>query len=98
MCQSAVHQSATIILWNIVYLQNAVQMLAEQGTPVPPECLSPLGWEHINMTGDYVWNLRQTTTIEKLRPLCRHKLPPSEALAYSQEATGGANRPLAYTF
>lgn len=44
---------AAIILWNTVYLQKAVQMLADEGTPVPPECmphLSPLGWEHINMT------------------------------------------------
>ncbi len=49
---------AAITLWNTVYLQKAVQILAEQGTPIPPECLphlSPPGWEHINMTSDYVW-------------------------------------------
>jgi len=63
---------ATIILWNTVYLQKAVQMLADEGTPVPPEYmphLSPLGWEHINMTGDYVWSLQRVTTLEELR--CR---------------------------
>ena len=31
--------------------------------------LSPLGWEHINVTDDYVWNLKQATSFEKLRPL-----------------------------
>jgi hypothetical protein len=31
--------------------------------------LSPLGWEHINLTGDYVWNLKQATSFDKLRPL-----------------------------
>ncbi|MEB6767266.1 hypothetical protein MX600_23150, partial [Escherichia coli] len=31
--------------------------------------LSPLGWEHINLTGDYVW--RQSRRLEdgKFRPL-----------------------------
>ena len=27
---------------------------------------SPLGWEHINLTGDYVWDLRQTTTLQRV--------------------------------
>ena len=31
--------------------------------------LSPLGWEHINLTGDYVWNLKQATSFDQLRPL-----------------------------
>jgi TnpA family transposase len=56
---------AAIVLWNTVYLEQAVASLELQGTPVPVECLphlSPLGWEHINLTGDYVWDLRQTTT------------------------------------
>lgn len=87
---------AAIILWNTVYLQKAVQMLADEGTPVPPECmphLSPLGWEHINMTGDYVWSLQRVTTLEKLRPLRRHRLPSKEALPYSQKAAAGPSRP-----
>ena len=31
--------------------------------------LSPLGWEHINLTGDYIW--RQSKRVEqgKFRPL-----------------------------
>lgn len=44
---------AAIVLWNTVYLEQAVAALERQGTPVPAECLphlSPLGWEHINLT------------------------------------------------
>ncbi|ECS1907183.1 hypothetical protein APM79_25235, partial [Salmonella enterica subsp. enterica serovar Typhimurium var. 5-] len=42
------------------------------GQPVDGELLqflSPLGWEHINLTGDYVW--RQSRRLEdgKFRPL-----------------------------
>ena len=87
---------AAIILWNTVYLQKAVQMLADEGTPVPPEFMphfSPLGWEHINMTGDYVWSLQRVTTLEKLRPLRRHRLPSKGALPYSQKAAGDSSRP-----
>jgi hypothetical protein len=33
--------------------------------------LSPLGWEHVNLTGDYVWATEQdmSETIDGLRPL-----------------------------
>ncbi len=68
---------AAIVLWNTVYLEQAVTELERQGTPVPVECLphfSPLGWEHINLTGDYVWDLRQTTTFQRLRALRRGAL------------------------
>src|SRR5579883_1322513 len=39
-----------------------------------PSHLSPLGWEHINLTGDYLWDLRQTTTLQRLRTLRRGTL------------------------
>jgi TnpA family transposase len=50
---------AAIVLWNTVYLERAVAALRRRGQAVPDELLahlSPLGWEHINLTGDYVWN------------------------------------------
>jgi TnpA family transposase len=46
-----------IILWNTRYLERAVATLRET-EDVPDHLLvhlSPLGWEHINLTGDYVW-------------------------------------------
>ena len=64
--------TAAIVLWNTVYLERATLGLGETGKPVDSELLqylSPLGWEHINLTGDYVW--RQSCRLEggKFRPL-----------------------------
>jgi TnpA family transposase len=63
---------AAIILWNTVYLAEAVEILKQQGVTVNEELLqhlSPLGWEHINLTGDYLWNFKQTPASGQLRPL-----------------------------
>lgn len=51
--------TAAIVHWNTVYLDQAVQHLRAQGTAIPNDLLAhvaPLGWEHIALTGDYVWN------------------------------------------
>ncbi len=48
---------AAIIAWNTVYLSRAVETLYANGMEIPEEHLkhlSPLGWQHINLTGDYV--------------------------------------------
>ena len=63
---------AAIVLWNTVYLAKAVDHLKQQGVDIPEEHLehlSPLGWEHINLTGDYVWDLNQPISFDQLRPL-----------------------------
>ncbi len=31
--------------------------------------LSPLGWEHINLTGDYIWRQNKQVEQGKFRPL-----------------------------
>ena len=61
-----------IILWNTVYLQRAVDYLRSQGyEPTPSDLthLSPLVWEHINLTGDYHWEISPTTGPDQFRPL-----------------------------
>ena len=48
-----------IILWNTRYLDRAVTELRAQGEFIDDAKLahlSPLGWEHINLTGDYIWS------------------------------------------
>lgn len=50
--------TAAIVLWNTVYLERATNALRGHGQSVDTDLLqylSPLGWEHINLTGDYVW-------------------------------------------
>lgn len=54
---------SAIIHWNTVYLGQAVDYLRRQGRIIPPEVLkhvSPLSWEHINLTGTYVWGEKPT--------------------------------------
>ena len=49
---------AIIVYWNSVYLAEAVNHARSQNESVPDNLLShvaPLGWEHIGLTGDYVW-------------------------------------------
>lgn len=50
--------TAAIILWNTVYLAKALDELRGQGVVIDETLLphvAPLGWEHINLTGDYAW-------------------------------------------
>lgn len=50
--------TAAIVLWNTVHLERALAELRAEGEAVPDELLgylSPLGWQHINLTGDYIW-------------------------------------------
>ncbi|HFY7668359.1 TPA: Tn3 family transposase, partial [Salmonella enterica subsp. enterica serovar Typhimurium] len=50
--------TAAISLWNTVYIERAIDSLKRKGIPLNEQLishLSPLGWEHINLSGDYVW-------------------------------------------
>lgn len=63
---------AAIVLWNTVYLERAVAALREGGQAVSDETLahlSPLKWEHINLTGDYHWRKDAGLRNRRLRPL-----------------------------
>ena len=64
--------TAAIVLWNTVYLERAIQAIRDHGQPVDENLLqhvSPLGWEHINLTGDYVWRQDRRVERGKFRPL-----------------------------
>jgi hypothetical protein len=55
---------AAIVYWNSTYLADAVQHLRAQGKPVPDALLahtSPLTWEHINFSGDFLWDRAAAT-------------------------------------
>jgi TnpA family transposase len=64
--------TAAIVLWNTVYLERATHALRGHGKPSESELLqylSPLGWEHINLTGDYFWRNNAKVGSGKFRPL-----------------------------
>lgn len=63
---------AAISLWNTTYIDVAVRKLRGQGVHITDEHLrhlSPLGWEHIALTGVYRWDLSQQSLPAGLRPL-----------------------------
>ncbi len=50
--------TAAIVYWNTLYMGRAVEHLRRSGIAAPDELLthvSPLGWRHISLTGDYLW-------------------------------------------
>ena len=64
--------TAAIVLWNTVYTERAIGAQREAGKSIDDELLqylSPLGWEHINLTGDYVWWQNKATEAGQFRSL-----------------------------
>jgi TnpA family transposase len=62
--------TAAIVHWNTVYLDRVVQHVRTQGAIIPDDLLAhvaPLGWEHIALTGDYVWT--DSRAITGFRPI-----------------------------
>ena len=54
--------AAIVIYWNTAYLGEAVRPRKHAGLTVEPELLahiSPLGWGHIPLTGEYRWPKRR---------------------------------------
>ena len=49
---------AAIVYWNTIYMDRAVRHLRSTGEDAPDHLLAhvaPLGWSHISLTGDYLW-------------------------------------------
>ena len=64
--------TAAIVLWNTTYLERATNALRKSHRGVDEsllQYLSPLGWEHINLTGDYLWRNSARVAAGKFRPL-----------------------------
>lgn len=59
---------AAIIYWNSTYMADAVDYLRSDGISVPNELLahtSPVGWEHIAFSGDFLWDRAALSTERK---------------------------------
>jgi TnpA family transposase len=64
--------TAAIILFNCKYLNRASQALRAKGAILPADAIgqiSPLGWDHINLTGDYVFTDNRQLDSEGFIPL-----------------------------
>ncbi len=62
---------AAIVYWNSTYFADAIDHMRDRGRGVPDELLahtSPLMWEHIGFSGDFLWD-RAAATAGQRRPL-----------------------------
>ena len=70
--------TAAIVLWNTVYLERVVNALRGHDPGIDDtllQYLSPLGWEHINLTGDYLWKSSAKVDAGKFKSL--RPMPPA---------------------
>jgi hypothetical protein len=61
-----------ITLWNTVYLTRALEGLRRRGVAPSADLLAhvaPLGWQHVNLTGDYLWSAEPQAGPDGYRPL-----------------------------
>ena len=63
---------AAIAFWNTMYLERAVGHLRARGDVVADALLphiSPMGWSHIGLTGDYLWEQADLAASDSYRAL-----------------------------
>ncbi|WP_168077631.1 Tn3 family transposase, partial [Caulobacter sp. SSI4214] len=63
---------AAIALWNTLYMQRAVDHLRTNGQDAPDRLiahLSSMSWQHIGLTGDYLWRDAAPAAAVGERPL-----------------------------
>ncbi|CUI08134.1 Mobile element protein [Janthinobacterium sp. CG23_2] len=68
--------TAAIVLWSTVYLERAATALRDAGRLKDEslvQFLAPLGWEHIDLTGDDVWRQNRKIDEGQFRPLQTHE-------------------------
>jgi TnpA family transposase len=76
--------TAAIALWNTVYLGRALDKLRGGGEIVPDPLLAhlaPVGWQHINLTGDYLWDSDSNLGPDGFRSLRTRATNPRPAVA-----------------
>lgn len=68
-----------IILWNTTYLAHTIAFVRERGAQIPDKLLAhvaPVKWDHIALTGDYLWSEIETPP-ERFRPLRISRFDPA---------------------
>ena len=64
--------TSAIILWNTIYLERTIAAATARKQPIPDHLIrhiAPLGWEHIILTGDYIWTFEPPKTHDGYRLL-----------------------------
>ena len=74
--------TGAIALWNTMYLGRALEALRARGEAIPDALLAhvaPSGWQHINLTGDYLWGADGSLGPDGFRPLRNLGTPQAAA-------------------
>lgn len=62
-----------LTIWNILHLTKQLNIKNGQVVLIKTYCtpyvVSPLGWEHINLLGEYHFNSEKMVSLDSLRPL-----------------------------
>lgn len=67
---------AAIVFWNSTYMADAIAHLRSQGESVPDSLVtntSPVGWEHIAVSGDFLWDRAAKVTGRKALNLAANR-------------------------
>ncbi len=68
-CQAGLNLIITaIVYWNSTYIADAVAHLRDAGEDVSDELLmhtSPVGWNHIAFSGDFLWERAAATLVDR---------------------------------
>nr|WP_292254706.1 Tn3 family transposase [Mesorhizobium sp.] len=59
-----------IVYWNTLYLEPTFAELNREGIATPADVIkhiTPLGWQHISLTGDYIWTPTDSLDLRPLR-------------------------------
>jgi hypothetical protein len=77
---------AAIAAWNTIYLTEAFATLRRRGEEISETTIAhiaPLGWEHINLVGNYHFAPQPGRSLDNLRPLRLDTLREGEETAAS---------------
>lgn len=85
-----------IVYWNTLYLDPAFAQLNREGIATPPDVIkhiTPLGWQHISLTGDYIWTptdspRSQAAAAGNLNPRCVITIPALTGLFFAAKEKG----------
>jgi len=72
---------AAIAAWNTIYLTKAFATLRRRGEEIAETTvahIAPLGWEHVNLIGNYQFAQQPGRSLENLRPLRESRLKEGE--------------------
>jgi hypothetical protein len=72
LAQDGGGEGGEVTVWNTVHLGRAIDALRARGERIGTNdlaALSPLGWKHVSITGDYVWEDQTRLDPDGFRPL-----------------------------